>query len=55
MQQEVPEGATHVRDKDQFYKVTNKVQYFEYGVWNDAVDCFDFSGWLDEIKEIQKS
>ena len=43
--------ATHTRDGD-FYRVTNKVQYFEHQEWFDCKDCFDLSGWLDELEPL---
>jgi hypothetical protein len=46
----VPHGATHKRDGDQFYRVTNKVQFFDYGMWNDVINCHDVDDWLKELE-----
>ena len=48
---DIPNDATHSRDGD-FYRVTNKVQYFEHQEWIDCKDCFDLSGWLDELEPL---
>lgn len=47
-----PPGATHTRDGD-FYRVASKVQYFDYGEWNDCADPFDKAGWLEELDAIE--
>ena len=49
----IPNNATHKRD-DGFYKVTNKVQYFNFESeeWTDCHDCFDLSGWHDELEPL---
>ncbi len=49
MSNEIPEGATHKRDIDGFYKVTDKVQYYEHCEWCDVKDCYDLEGWLEEL------
>ena len=48
---DVPEGTTHTRDGD-FYKVTEKVQYFEHQEWHDCKDAYDLHGWLHELKAV---
>jgi hypothetical protein len=49
MSNEIPEGATHKRDIDSFYRVTDKVQYYEHCEWCDVKDCYDLEGWLEEL------
>jgi hypothetical protein len=52
MIEEIPKDATHQRHKHQFYKVTNKVQYFDpiIGEWDDvAQDPYDLEEWLLEL------
>ena len=51
MTTEKPEGSTHTRDGE-FYRVTDKVQYLEYGEWNDCKDAYDLTGWLEELTAI---
>lgn len=44
-------GATHHRKGD-IFKVTNKVQCWEFGEWVNCENHLDVSDWLKELTEI---
>jgi hypothetical protein len=46
-----PSEATHERDGD-YYRVTNKVQFWQFGYWNDCDNCFDVDGWRQELNKL---
>ena len=48
-----PEGATHDRDGEDYYRVTdNGVYYFEYGEWKLCDNGHDIASWLEELTPV---